>query len=94
MALRAPRRLKFLDETGGTLSSAPLYGRAAPGVRGVDKVPRNYGPPLSLLAELGPQGVSAPRTGEGPVDTSVCRVYVEPVLGPSLPPGDMVVRDN
>jgi transposase len=72
----------------------PLYGRAAPGERVVDKVPRNYGQPLSLLAALGLQGLSAPMTVEGPVDTSVFRAYVEQVLGPSLSPGAIVVMDN
>jgi hypothetical protein len=60
----------------------------------VDQVPRNYGSPLSLLAVLGPQGVSAPLTVDGPVDASVFRVYVEQVLGPSLTPGDIVGMDN
>jgi transposase len=94
MALIAPRRLKFLDETGVTISLTPLYGRAAPGVRVVDQVPRNYGSSLSLLAVLGPQGVSAPLTVDGPVDASVFRVYVEQVLGPSLTPGAIVGMDN
>jgi transposase len=88
------RRLKFLDETGVTISLTPLYGRAAPGVRVVDRVPRNYGQPRSLLATLSTRGLSAPMTVEGPVDTSVFRVYVEQVLGPTLVPGDIVVMDN
>jgi transposase len=88
------RRLKFLDETGVTISLTPLSGRAAPGVCVVDRVPRNYGRPLSLLATLRARGVTAPMTVEGPVDTGVVRVYVEQVLGPSLVPGDIVVMDN
>lgn len=90
----ARRRLKFLDETGVTIRLTPLYGRAAPGVRVVDKVPRNYGKSLSLLAVLSPQGMSAPMTVVGPVDTTVFRAYVEQVLGPTLTPGDIVVMDN
>src|SRR5437762_7973650 len=50
--LRVQRRqLKFLDETGVTMSLTPLYGRPAPGVRVVDRVPRNYDQPLSLGGE-------------------------------------------
>lgn len=94
MHRRLPRRLKFLDETGVTINLTPVYGRAAPGVRVVDKVPRNYGRPLSLLAVLSPRGLSAPMTVEGPVDGGVFRVYVEQVLGPTLLPGDIVVMDN
>jgi transposase len=90
----ADRRLKFLDETGVTIRLTPLYGRAAPGVRVVEAVPRNYGQSLSVLAVLGSQGLSAPMTVLGPVDASVFRVYIEQVLGPTLPPGDIVVMDN
>jgi transposase len=88
------QRLKFLDETGITISLTSLYGRAAPGVRVVERIPRNSGKSLSLLAVLSPQGISAPMTVVGPVDSTVLRVYVERVLGPPLTPGDMVVRDN
>lgn len=92
---RWPRpRLKFLDETGVTINLTPRYGRAAPGVRVVEAVPRNYGQHLSLLATLGPQGLSAPMTIEGPVDATVFRRYVERILGPTLLPGDIVVMDN
>lgn len=94
MATIPRQRLKFLDETGITIRLTPLYGRAAPGVRVVDAIPRNYGQPLSLLATLSPQGLSAPMTVAGPVDASVFRVYVEQVLGPTLAPGDIVVMDN
>lgn len=88
------QRLKFLDETGVTIRLTPLYGRAAPGVRVVDQVPHNYGQSLSLIAVVGPQGLSAPLTLEGPLDASAFRVYGEQVLGPTLVPGDSVVMDN
>jgi transposase len=87
-------RLKFVDETGMRLNFTPRYGRAAPGVRVVEPVPRNSGQPLSLLATLSPQGLSAPMSIEGPVDATVFRLYVERVLGPTLSPGDIVVMDN
>jgi transposase len=63
-------------------------------VRVVDRVPRNYGQPLSLLAVLSTRGIQAPMTIMGPVDGGVFRVYVEQVLGPTLLPGDIVVMDN
>jgi transposase len=90
----ARQRLKFLDETGVTIRLTPLSGRAAPGVRVVEAVPRNYRQSLSLLAVLGPHGLSAPMTVAGPVDARVFRVYVEQVLAPTLIPGDIVVMDN
>ena len=33
-------------------------------------------------------------TADGAVDSTVFRVYVEHVLGPTLRPGDVVVLDN
>jgi transposase len=90
----ASQRLKFIDETGMNLAMTRLYGRAAPGVRVVDRVPQNYGENISLLAALGIAGVSAPMTVEGAVDSAVFRAYVEQVLGPTLRSGDIVVLDN
>jgi transposase len=86
--------LKFLDETGVNLALTRAYGRAAPGERVVDTVPRNYGETISVLAALGVGGLSASMTVEGAVDAEVFRVYVEQVLGPTLAPGDIVVMDN
>lgn len=95
LAPLAPSRLKFLDETGLNLALTPAYGRAAPGERVVDSVPRNYGPNVSVvLATLDLTGLGAPMTVEGAVDSEVFRGYVEHVLGPTLSPGDIVVRDN
>jgi hypothetical protein len=83
--------LKFIDETGMNLALTRLYGRAAPGVRVVDRVPQNDGANLSLLAALGVAGVSAPLTVEGAVDIAVFRAYVAQVLGPTLRPGDRAI---
>lgn len=87
-----PRR--FIDETGVHLALTRLYGRAAPGVRVVDTVPRNYGESLSRLAALSPYGLSAPMTVEGAVDAEVFRIYVQQGWGPTLRPGAIVLRDN
>lgn len=90
----APNRLKFLDETGVNLALTPAYGRAAPGERVVDSVPRNSGPNVSVLATLDLTGLTAPMTVDGAVDRDVFQVYVQNVLGPTLRPGDVVVLDN
>jgi transposase len=87
-------RLKFPEETGVPLRLAPLYGRAAPGGRGLDRVPRNYGRQLSVLAVLSPQGLSAPMRAEGPVDAAVSGAYIERARGPTLAPGAILVMDN
>jgi len=86
--------VKFVDETGINLALTPRYGRATPGVRVVDSVPQNYGQNLSVLAILSLNGLSAPMSVNGAVDSAVFRAYVEHVLGPTLQPGDMVVMDN
>lgn len=88
------KRLKFIDETGLNLALTRLYGRAPKGERVMDKVPRNYGPNVTLLAALGVEGVSAAMTVEGATDGSVFRVYVEQGLAPTLKAGDIVVMDN
>ena len=90
----ALEHLKFIDETGMNLALTRLYGRAAPGVRVVDSVPHDYGEHLTLLAALGVDGLSAPMTVDGAVDTEVCRSYVEQVLGPTVVAGDIVMLDN
>jgi transposase len=90
----AAAQLKFIDETGINLAMTRRYGRAAPGVRVVESVPQNYGENISLLAALSTEGVSAPMTVEGAVDTAVFRAYVAQVLGPTLKSGDIVVWDN
>jgi transposase len=87
-------RLRFLDETGMHLALTRLSGRAAPGGRVVDTVPQDYGENLSLLAALSLQGLRAPMTGEGAVAAEVCRTSVEQGLGPTLRPGDIVLRDK
>ena len=76
------------------LALTQLYGRAAPGVRVVDRVPHNRGENISLLAALDVAGVSAPMTVNGAVDTAVFRAWIEQVLGPTLKPGDIVMLDN
>ena len=86
--------LKFLDETGINLALTPRYGRAASGERVVDHVPQNYGENLAFLAGLSLNGLSAPMSVEGAVDTAVFHAYVEQMLSPTLQPGDIVVMDN
>jgi len=90
----AAKHLKFIDETGMNLALTRHYGRAAPGTRVVDSVPQNYGENISLLGALSVEGLSAPMTVDGAVDTAVFRSYVEQVLGPTLEQEDIVVWDN
>jgi transposase len=47
-----------------------------------------------LVAALTPEGLYAPWTIEGAMDTAAFERYVTEVLGPTLRPGQIVVLDN
>ena len=69
-----------------------LYGRAPAGERVVGAVPQNYGQNVTMLGALSVHGLHAVMTVEGATDADVFRTYVKQVLGPTLTPGDSVVR--
>lgn len=70
------------------------YGRAAPGERVQESVPKNYGENVSMLATISLAGLDAPMTISGAVDGIVFLEYVKQVLCPTLTEGDVVVMDN
>lgn len=70
------------------------FGRAPRGERGVGTVPPNDGANLPLLAALALPGRDATMTSAGAADTAVCQADVEPSLGPTRRPGDLVVPDH
>jgi transposase len=47
-----------------------------------------------MIGAVRPDGPCAAALVDGPVDADVFGAYVEPVLAPSLRPGDVVVMDN
>jgi transposase len=57
-------------------------------------VPRNHGQNTTLVAALTADGLQAPWTIEGAMDTEAFARYVQEVLGPTLRPGQVVVLDN
>ena len=57
-------------------------------------MPRNHGKHTTLVAALTPNGLQAPWTLEGAMDTAAFERYVQEVLGPTLRPGQIVVLDN
>jgi transposase len=71
-----------------------LYGWAPHDQRAVGSVPRNHGKNTTLVAALSPQGLQAPWTIEGAMDTPAFERYVVEVLGPTLRPGQVVILDN
>jgi transposase len=87
-------RLKFIDEAAVHTAMTRRYGRAAPGERASESIPRNSGCSTSVISCLGWHGVAATMTVDGAVAPLVFDTYIEHVLRPSLPPGDILVLDN
>ena len=92
--LKAGSRLRFLDEAGANTVLTRLFGRAAPGKRVVEAVPRNYGQSTSMISLMDLSGASATMLLEGSVDTLAFNAYCEEVLRPELKSGDVIVLDN
>ncbi len=69
-------------------------GRATPGVRVEDAVPKNFGRNVTVLGALSCHGLEAVMTVDSATDATVFRTYVNHVLIPTLRPGDVVVMDN
>lgn len=59
-----------------------------------DRVPRNYGMPITIIGALTSDGLGAMMTIEGGTSGDVFVAYVEKVLVPELREGDLVVMDN
>ena len=89
-----PCRLIFIDESGLNLALTRRYARTPRGVRAVGSVPPNYGQSLPVLAALDGYGMRATLLMPGATDREVFLRFLQPVLGPQLRPGAVVVMDN
>jgi transposase len=87
-------RLKFIDESGVTIVLTRLFGRAAPGARVREAVPKNYGQSTSVVSLIGLGGVDATMLVEGAVDTLCFNAFCENFVRPYLRVGDVLVLDN
>ena len=87
-------RLKFIDESGVTTVLTRLFGRAAPGHRVQESVPKNYGQSTSVVSLIGLTGVETTMLVEGAVDTLVFNAFCENFVRPCLRFGDVLVLDN
>ncbi len=90
----AHRRLKFIDESGVTTVLTRLFGRAAPGERVQEGVPKNYGQSTSVVSLIGLAGVETTMLVEGAVDTLAFDAFCENFGRPCLTEGDVLVLDN
>lgn len=84
----------FVDETGANIDMARRYGRAMPGKRVEEKLPRNTPKPLAIIGGLGAEGLKATLVLEGAVTREDFLLYLRECLGPELRPGDIVFVDN
>lgn len=87
-------RLKFIDESGVTTNLTRRFGRAAPGERIGEAVPKNYGPSTSVISVIGVGGVETAMVIDGAVDTLVFDAFCDQCLRPCLRDGDVIVLDN
>jgi transposase len=87
-------RLIFIDEAAVNTAMTRHFGRAAPGERVIEQVPRNYGAQTSMISALGLRGLVATMTLEGAVDTLAFNAYLNEVLDAKLQRGDVVILDN
>ena len=71
-----------------------LYGRAARGLRLVDRAPHGHWKISTFVAGLRQDGMIAPCVIDGAINGDVFLAYVEQVLVPALRPDDMVIMDN
>src|SRR5918997_986616 len=87
-------RFVFVDECSTNTSLARLYAWSPKGQRTRCKVPRNYGPNVTLLASMTHEGIGPCLVVEEATTRKVFETYIEQMLGPALRPGQIVVMDN
>ena len=87
-------RFKLVDETSTNRTYCRRYARAEGGQRAHQATPLHGGPNVTLVAALTPSRLQAAMTGNGAVNGEVFAASFDQVLGPTLVPGDVVVRDN
>lgn len=71
-----------------------LYGWGKKSERVNDYVPDVRFERSSIIATLGAEGINAPMTYKGTLNSDVFRPYVEQFLAPTLESGDIVIMDN
>lgn len=88
------RNLVFVDEAGVNLALTRLYARAMGGERASDSRPRNAGENVSLIGALSLDGLIAPMTLRGSVNTTAFLTYVTQVLVPQLWETDVTFKNE
>ena len=86
--------LVCLDETGSTTNLLRRYGRAPRGARVHDHAPGGRWQTRTFLAALRVTGLPAPGGFDGAIDGERFRAYIDQILVPTRPPGDIVMADT
>jgi transposase len=86
--------LVFLDESSANTCLTPRYARAPKGERAPGTAPRNHQQNTTLVAAVRRDGLQAPMTLLGALDSDAFAVYLREFLIPTLQPGQLVVCDN
>ena len=79
---------------GSNLGLTRLYGRAAPGQRGLDQVPGDRGGNVSTIGAMSLEGLRTALSVPGAIDGETMLFFVEELLAPTLKRGDIVGMDN
>jgi transposase len=87
-------KLLFIDESGAQTNMTRTHGRAARGVRVIDKVPHGHWKTTTMISGVRTSGPCAAAVVSGATDTDVFLTYVEHALVPELTRGDVVIMDN
>lgn len=71
-----------------------LYGRSVSSERCVDYAPHGHWHTHTFIAGLRHDRIDAPILFDGPMNATTFLHYIEPILAPTLSPGDIVICDN
>jgi len=82
------------SETWTKTNIAPLRRWCLRGHRLKDQIPHRRWQPLTFIAALRHDWITAPCLFDGPINGESFLAYVTQVLAPTLRPGDTVVMDN
>lgn len=94
MSSLAMERLVFIDETGARLEVTRTHGRSVRGQPVPDRVPRNRGDNVRVIAGMSSGGVDAVTSVNGGASAEVLLAFIDRVLASVLRPGDIFVLDN
>lgn len=87
-------KLVFIDESGAKTNMTRTRGRAARGVRVIDKVPHGHWATTTMISAIRSTGPFAAAMVNGATDSDVFLTYVQHALLPELTAGDVVIMDN